>query len=105
PWSGRRALARGARLPYTTLFRSPTDLARGDSVFKGAESLAARGQAPDAMVQLATAASLWAEAERVSRARPPVAIPPAAVASCTIDRKSTRLNSSHLVTSYAVFPL
>ena len=50
---------------------TPADLARGDSVFKGAESLAARGQAPDAMVQLATAASLWAEAERVSRSRPP----------------------------------
>ena len=69
---------------------TPADLARGDSVFKGAETLAARGQAPDAMVQLATAASLWAEAERVSRSRPshdtararpveppPVAPPPA----------------------------
>src|SRR5207237_10159738 len=50
---------------------TPADLARGDSVFKGAESLAARGQASDAMVQLATAASLWAEAERLSRSRPP----------------------------------
>ena len=50
---------------------TPADLARGDSVFKGAESLAARGQPSDAMVQLATAASLWAEAERVSRSRPP----------------------------------
>ncbi len=50
---------------------TPPDLARGDSVFKGAESLAARGQPSDAMVQLATAASLWAEAERVSRSRPP----------------------------------
>jgi hypothetical protein len=53
-------------------------------VFKGAESLAARGQAPDAMVQLAIAASLWAETERVARTRPaeppappPVAHPPA----------------------------
>src|SRR6266704_403286 len=50
---------------------TPADLARGDSVFKGAESLAARAQPSDAMVQLATAASLWAEAERVSRSRPP----------------------------------
>jgi len=50
---------------------TPADLARGDSVFKGAESLAARGQPSDAIVQLATAASLWADAERVSRSRPP----------------------------------
>src|SRR5438477_261130 len=62
-----RALVAGA---------TPVDLARGDSVFKGAESLATRGQASDAMVQLATAASLWAEAERVSRSRPAVQPPP-----------------------------
>src|SRR2546423_5359755 len=49
---------------------TPAELARGDSVFKAAESLAARGQPPDAMVQLATAASLWAEAERQARSRP-----------------------------------
>src|SRR5205814_359682 len=57
-----RALVAGA---------TPVDLARGGSVFQGAESLATRGQASDAMVQLATAASLWAEAGRVSRSRPP----------------------------------
>ncbi|HEX9488145.1 MAG TPA: serine/threonine-protein kinase [Gemmatimonadales bacterium] len=45
------------------------DLARGDTVFKGAESLAAQNRVPEAMVQLATAASLWADAERQSRAR------------------------------------
>ncbi len=56
-----RAVAAGA---------TPVDIAPGDSVFKGAESLAARGQPSDAMVQLATAASLWSEAERVARARP-----------------------------------
>src|SRR5882762_7724451 len=45
------------------------DLARGDTVFKAAESLAAQNRVPEAMVQLATAASLWADAERQSRAR------------------------------------
>jgi len=45
------------------------DLARGDTVFKGAESLAAQNRVPEAMVQLATAASLWADAERQSRGR------------------------------------
>ncbi len=48
---------------------TPADLARGDTAFKGAESLAAQSRVPEAMVQLATAASLWADAERQSRAR------------------------------------
>jgi serine/threonine-protein kinase len=48
---------------------TPTDLARGDTAFKGAESLAAQSRLPEAMVQLATAASFWADAERQSRAR------------------------------------
>src|SRR2546422_9218697 len=48
---------------------TPADLAGGDTVFKGAESLAAQNRLPEAMVQLATAASLWADAERLSRAR------------------------------------
>jgi hypothetical protein len=38
-------------------------------VFKTAESLAAEGRSPDAMGHLATAASLWSEAERASRTR------------------------------------
>jgi serine/threonine protein kinase len=45
------------------------DMERGDSAFAGAESLAAQGRLPEAMVQLATAGSLWGEAERVSRGR------------------------------------
>jgi len=48
---------------------TPADLARGDTVFKGAESLAAESRLPEAMVQFATAASFWADAERQSRAR------------------------------------
>src|SRR2546425_101161 len=79
----RRALEAGA---------TPTDLAKGDTVMKAAESLAAAGRSAEAMVQLAMAASLW-EAERASRTRavrdtvrerpaappaaPPVAHPPA----------------------------
>jgi len=48
---------------------TPAELARGDTALKGAESLAAQSRLPEAMVQLATAASLWADAERQSRAR------------------------------------
>ena len=80
---------------------TPTDIARGDSVFKGAESLAARGQASDAMVQLATAASLWAEAERVSRSRPPVAIPPAAPPPVTHPPADPRVEIKALIGDYA----
>ncbi len=80
---------------------TPSDLARGDSVFKGAESLAARGQASDAMVQLATAASLWAEAERVSRSRPPVAIPPAAPPPVTHPPDDPRVEIKGLIGDYA----
>ena len=80
---------------------TPADLARGDSVFKGAESLAARGQASDAMVQLATAASLWAEAERVSRSRPPVAIPPAAPPPVARPPADPRVEIKALIGDYA----
>src|SRR5207247_9086155 len=47
----------------------PAELARADTVFKGAELLSAQSRLPEAMVQLATAASLWAEVERQARAR------------------------------------
>src|SRR2546430_589412 len=56
----RRALDAGA---------TPAELAKGDTAFKGAESLATQGRVSDAMMQLATAASLWADAERLSRSR------------------------------------
>src|SRR5207247_5667500 len=48
---------------------TPAELARADTVFRGAELLAAQSRLPEAMVQLATAASLWAEVERQARAR------------------------------------
>ncbi|TLY49251.1 MAG: hypothetical protein E6K55_13230 [Gemmatimonadetes bacterium] len=48
---------------------TPAELAKGDTVFKGAESLTAQNRGSEAMVQLATAASLWAEAERAARSR------------------------------------
>ncbi|HEU5261408.1 MAG TPA: serine/threonine-protein kinase [Gemmatimonadales bacterium] len=56
----RRALEAGA---------TPAELANGDTALRGAESLAAAGRLPEAMVQLATATALWRDAERLSRAR------------------------------------
>jgi serine/threonine protein kinase len=64
-----RARAASAMTRAVEAGATPADLARGDTVFKGAESLAAQNRLPEAMVQLATAASLWADAERQSRAR------------------------------------
>ena len=62
----RRALEAGA---------SPGDMAKGDTVFKAADSLAAHGRVSEAVMQLAMAASLWAEAERQSRLRAAAAAP------------------------------
>jgi serine/threonine protein kinase len=47
----------------------PADLARGETLLRGADSLAARGRSADAMVQLVTATSAWNDAERAARAR------------------------------------
>jgi serine/threonine protein kinase len=70
----RRALDAGA---------TPADVARGDTMLRGADSLVTQGRRADAMVQLVTATSAWTDAERVARARvardtvrPVVAAPP-----------------------------
>src|SRR6266568_326955 len=71
------------------------ELARGDSAFKGAESLAGQSRLPEAMVQLATAASFWADAERQSRAR---------VARDTQPRRAAEQPAAPVVTPAPVDP-
>src|SRR5207244_11519626 len=61
-----RARALGTMQRAIDAGATPAELARGDTVFKGAESLSAQSRLPEAMVQLATAASLWAEVESQS---------------------------------------
>jgi len=56
----RRAAAAGA---------TAAEVARGDTMLREADSLAATGRLSEAMVQLVTATSLWTEAERQARAR------------------------------------
>src|SRR5256885_12487937 len=84
---------RSTLFPYTTLFRSGLVREKyfrlvgegagdGDALLLAARKL--RGVVVRALVQLNVA-------QKLSRAR--------------VDRKSTRLNSSHLVISYAVFCL
>src|SRR5256885_9505313 len=74
---------RSTLFPYTTLFRSPPAGGPPDQVGAGG-SLVRRPACPPGSRSPGTA---WGAARR------------------TRDRKSTRLNSSHLVISYAVFCL
>jgi len=88
----RRALDAGA---------TPADVARGDTMLRGADSLVSHGRRADAMVQLVTAASAWTDAERVARARvardtvrpvvaaPPQPPPPAAPADPRVQIEAT----------------
>src|SRR3712207_6935594 len=95
---------RSTLFPYTTLFRSPAD-ERGGPLLAGVVPPArlplSRGPRERAGVRGAPRAA--ARARRVGRAlvggRPPRAAPR------PLDRKSTRLNSSHANISYAVFCL
>src|SRR5207244_11616331 len=100
------SLDRGAtRLPYTTLFRSERqdgehdDDDRADDCRECQPPAAKGGHAP-----LTPWSRLgWSETRRVRpRARLRFGhMPPAP--SVVLDRKSTRLNSSHQIISYAVF--
>src|SRR3712207_7833895 len=89
---------RSTLFPYTTLFRSRVDYFDCPEGIRVAARLAAieRLLAPVAAPAIAVAPALLAEyrdARWVTRPRPHV------------DRKSTRLNSSHANISYAVFCL
>jgi len=87
-----RAGALRAEQRATSAGATPADLGAGHTAFASAESLAAARRVSDAMMQFATAASLWADAERAARSRgardtearrvaesPPPAPPPAPV--------------------------
>src|SRR2546426_4826397 len=74
---------RSTLFPYTTLFRSEEDVAEEVVLRAGSENLQARR----------------GEAGRGGCRGPDERVEP------QVDRKSTRLNSSHLVISYAVFCL
>src|SRR5256885_9700754 len=83
---------RSTLFPYTTLFRSPHSVGQ-----KGSPTWVAEA-APDAR---ARTARMIAESDP-ARA---VALLIEDLEAHQLDRKSTRLNSSHLVISYAVFCL
>src|SRR3712207_7203916 len=81
---------RSTLFPYTTLFRSAVRLAEGQRVRRG------RGQHAGAHPRVRDHAGAAAEEARLLRE---------AADPRRVDRKSTRLNSSHANISYAVFCL
>jgi hypothetical protein len=91
-----RASALAAQQRATDAGATPVDLGKGASAFQDAESLAASRRVSEAMMQFATAASLWGDAERSSRSRvprdteprraaEPAAPPPVPVATAPVD--------------------
>src|SRR2546426_9027684 len=94
---------RSTLFPYTTLFRSylglvPSEYSSGDTQRRGALTKAGNTHVRRALIEAA-----WHY-----RHRPTVGHALAARSQGQpreVDRKSTRLNSSHLVISYAVFCL
>src|SRR5690625_5708131 len=83
---------RSTLFPYTTLFRSASTMSLAD----GAEMLWTHHDTRRELIELFEVLD-----DRVSHLTPELAILP----DVPLDRKSTRLNSSHVAISYAVFCL
>ncbi|HJS42281.1 MAG TPA: serine/threonine-protein kinase, partial [Gemmatimonadales bacterium] len=64
-----RVTARAALRRAVEAGATSADLARGETLMRGADSLATQGRSADAMVQLVIATSAWNDAERAARAR------------------------------------
>src|SRR5258708_22303543 len=90
---------RSTLFPYTTLFRSPADRWLGDDGAQLALRLRRRdrGRRGDPPLPAADGAGAARRAQAEARRRRRGAL--------GADRKSTRLNSSHQIISYAVFCL
>src|SRR5256885_9315241 len=89
---------RSTLFPYTTLFRSPAVTDRGARPLR---RLARRGRDAPVLVAAARRGARLARGGALRRGARDVGGP----RGQRLDRKSTRLNSSHLVISYAVFCL
>src|SRR5256885_11488583 len=89
---------RSTLFPYPTLFRSaPSQSGRARHADGPFKKIASLGSAAEKRRYIDNHRQ---ELGSISKARQVVGLP-----SSTLDRKSTRLNSSHLVISYAVFCL
>src|SRR3712207_7034099 len=85
---------RSTLFPYTTLFRSLVAMCVDDLVCQGGEPLFVLDYIATGRIDPARIADLVAGVAEGCR-----------LAGCALDRKSTRLNSSHANISYAVFCL
>src|SRR5256885_6819862 len=95
---------RSTLFPYTTLFRSADGAGRDPRRLLRAAPPSRRSllRRRDRV----SGSANWTESVRaVQRRRPPTFLALRGLAAAQLDRKSTRLNSSHLVISYAVFCL
>src|SRR3712207_7473167 len=77
---------RSTLFPYTTLFRSPLETTVTDAIRKRILAVT------DGFYTVRRPRQAWASSQAITSAK-------------TLDRKSTRLNSSHANISYAVFCL
>src|SRR5256885_17262463 len=96
---------RSTLFPYTTLFRSPREArvaAAGDRVGQVPPAALRRRAQGAAGVALESRGVRAIPAPRVPRAEAVLDRGPRCDGAYARDRKSTRLNSSHLVISYAV---
>src|SRR5688500_19438052 len=91
----RRRAPRSTLCPYTTLFRSQAPMSQRDRDGSGARGLAAPASPSRSGGADRRPCHSVIETDRERGAWPLL----------RLDRKSTRLNSSHLVISYAVFCL
>src|SRR5688500_19597759 len=91
--------------PYTTLFRSSKDSVAGSLKFYKASYYRKKGQMNLAIQFLKDIAAQDDDLFNKTRAEFELIKLQLAQKQILIDRKSTRLNSSHLVISYAVFCL
>src|SRR5256885_3350948 len=91
---------RSTLFPYTTLFRSPGFAVKGGDIAQGFAN-----QTEHVVGQMFGLGLELIDAIIVQHTVLPVVLALDQVGERFLDRKSTRLNSSHLVISYAVFCL
>src|SRR5256885_8845448 len=93
---------RSTLFPYTTLFRSVLVREAPDGTVRASTGMQVAGALDDLFAAAADTPDLGA---RIDHARTTFKLWAPSARHVSVDRKSTRLNSSHLVISYAVFCL
>src|SRR5690606_40815004 len=98
-------LPRSALFPYTTLFRSLAEAAEFGDVQEGPELAEVHAPYNQGIAERETCFFAMAALSAISGPAGGPSVPAVATQARGQDRKSTRLNSSHVKISYAVFCL